>query len=135
MAGINRTPSEVGYGLTNALQSLAHAPIQTNRNPGVSDFANPGTLWVNKSTNSAFVNVGAAAGSAIWDGIANSSLTINSVPATSANQVVVVSGTGAPSLHLPKGSLYLRVDGSSTSTRAYIATNATGTWTNLVTAA
>lgn len=44
------------------------------------------------------------------------------------------SGAGAPSGAAPQGSLYLRTDGSSTSTRMYVATNAVGGWTNLVTA-
>jgi len=52
-----------------------------------------------------------------------------------AQTAAVQVGTGAPSHNAPKGSLYLRTDGSSTSTRAYIATDAVGTWTNLVTAA
>lgn len=49
----------------------------------------------------------------------------------------IVSGTGDPngSLSLPKGSYYLRLDGSSTSTRAYINTDGGTTWTNVVTAA
>lgn len=47
----------------------------------------------------------------------------------------IFAGSGAPTFNAPQGSLYLRTDGSSTSTRAYIATNTTGTWTNIVTAA
>lgn len=45
------------------------------------------------------------------------------------------SGTGAPSFTALKGSLYLRLDGSSTSTRAYINTNGSTTWTAVTTAA
>lgn len=52
-----------------------------------------------------------------------------------ANRPAVCAGTGAPTFNAPKGSLYLRLDGSSTATRAYIATNATGTWTAVTTAA
>lgn len=44
-------------------------------------------------------------------------------------------GSGAPSVSAPQGSLYLRTDGSSISTRAYINTDGATTWTNLVTAA
>lgn len=46
----------------------------------------------------------------------------------------VLSGEGAPSMNAPKGSLYLRTDGSS-GTRAYIASDAVGTWTGITTAA
>ena len=47
----------------------------------------------------------------------------------------VLSGSGAPTLAAPQGSLYLRTDGSSTSTRAYINTNGSTTWTAITTAA
>lgn len=47
----------------------------------------------------------------------------------------IYSGTGAPTFSAKKGSLYLRTDGSSTSTRAYINTNGSTGWTNIVTAA
>jgi hypothetical protein len=92
-------------------------------------------LWLNKLTASLFVCGGTANGKTIWYGIANAPLTVNSAVESAANQVNIFSGTGAPSFAAPKGSLYLRVDGSSSSTRAYICSVATGTWTNVVTAA
>ena len=47
----------------------------------------------------------------------------------------IVFGSGAPTASAPKGSLYLRTDGSSTTTRAYINTDAGTTWTAITTAA
>lgn len=47
----------------------------------------------------------------------------------------VLSGSGAPSMTAPKGSLYLRTDGTTTNDRAYINTDAGTTWTALTTAA
>jgi len=44
-------------------------------------------------------------------------------------------GSGAPTMTAPKGSLYVRTDGSSTSTRMYINTDGGTTWTNFTTAA
>lgn len=44
-------------------------------------------------------------------------------------------GSGAPTFAASKGSLYIRTDGSSTSTRMYINTNGSTTWTNFTTAA
>jgi hypothetical protein len=44
-------------------------------------------------------------------------------------------GSGVPTVSAAQGSLYLRTDGSSTSTRAYINTNGSTTWTALTTAA
>lgn len=49
---------------------------------------------------------------------------------------LIYSGSGAPSISAAvQGSIYLRTDGSSTSTRLYVATNTSGTWTNVTTAA
>lgn len=47
----------------------------------------------------------------------------------------ILSGGGAPSMTAPKGSLYLRTDGTTTNDRAYINTDAGTTWTALTTAA
>lgn len=44
-------------------------------------------------------------------------------------------GSGAPSITAPQGSLYIRSDGSSTSTRLYVNTTGSTTWTNVTTAA
>jgi hypothetical protein len=43
-------------------------------------------------------------------------------------------GSGAPTVAAAQGSLYLRSDGSSTSTRAYINTNGTTGWAAITTA-
>jgi hypothetical protein len=43
-------------------------------------------------------------------------------------------GSGAPTVSAAQGSLYLRSDGSSTSTRLYVNTNGSTTWTNVTTA-
>ena len=47
----------------------------------------------------------------------------------------IYMGSGAPTVAAAKGSLYLRTDGSSTSTRAYINTDGSTTWTAITTAA
>lgn len=47
----------------------------------------------------------------------------------------ITSGSGAPGSTQPKGSLYLRTDGSGANDRAYIATDSAGTWTAIVTVA
>jgi hypothetical protein len=43
-------------------------------------------------------------------------------------------GSGVPTLSAAKGSLYLRTDGSSTSTRLYVNTNGSTSWTAVTTA-
>jgi hypothetical protein len=52
---------------------------------------------------------------------------------TSTANFGVFFGSGAPTINAQAGSLYLRSDGSSTSTRSYISQGG-GVWTNLVTA-
>lgn len=47
----------------------------------------------------------------------------------------VFFGSGAPTLSAAKGSLYLRSDGSSTSTRTYVNTNGSTTWASLTASA
>ncbi len=47
----------------------------------------------------------------------------------------VFFGSGAPTITAAAGSLYLRTDGSSVSTRAYINTTGSTTWTAITTAA
>jgi hypothetical protein len=44
-------------------------------------------------------------------------------------------GSGAPTVSAAQGSIYLRSDGSSTSTRLYVNTNGSTTWTNFTSAA
>jgi hypothetical protein len=51
-----------------------------------------------------------------------------------AGNVQVLSGTGIPGGSAPKGSLYLRTDGTTTNDRAYINTNGTTGWTAITTA-
>jgi len=51
------------------------------------------------------------------------------------NGVTINAGSGAPTYSAAQGSMYLRTDGSSTSTRAYINTDGATTWTAVTTAA
>lgn len=57
------------------------------------------------------------------------------VKMSSTSNLGVFFGSGAPTLAAAQGSLYLRTDGSSTSTRLYVNTNGTTGWTNVTTAA
>ena len=55
--------------------------------------------------------------------------------ASSTAGLGIYVGSGAPTVSAAKGSLYLRTDGSTTSTRAYINTDGATTWTAITTAA
>ena len=74
-------------------------------------------------------NVTADSGVAVVAGGASAFL------ATSTAGLGVYVGSGAPTVSAAQGSLYLRTDGSSTSTRLYVNTNGSTTWTNVTTAA
>jgi len=45
------------------------------------------------------------------------------------------AGSGAPTFTAKQGSIYMRTDGSSSSTRMYINTDGATTWTAITTAA
>lgn len=53
---------------------------------------------------------------------------------SSTSNFGVFFGSGAPTLSAAQGSVYLRSDGSSTSTRLYVNTNGTTGWTNFTSA-
>lgn len=54
---------------------------------------------------------------------------------SSAAAFGIYYGSGAPSISAAQGSLYMRTDGSSTSTRMYINTTGSTTWTAVTTVA
>jgi len=54
---------------------------------------------------------------------------------TSTSGLGIYVGSGAPTISAAQGSLYIRTDGSSTSTRLYVNTTGSTTWTNVTTAA
>jgi len=58
-----------------------------------------------------------------------------SVPLDRATAPYMCSGTGAPTFAAPKGSVYIRLDGSSGTTRMYVNTNGSTGWTTVTTAA
>ena len=54
--------------------------------------------------------------------------------ATSTSGLGIYFGSGAPTVSAAQGSLYLRTDGSSTSTRAYVNSDGATTWVAITTA-
>lgn len=60
---------------------------------------------------------------------------MSNVYLTSTTRPHICAGTGAPTFTANKGSLYLNITGSSTSTRLYVNTDGATTWTNITTAA
>jgi hypothetical protein len=71
----------------------------------------------------------------LQDGIQFTYDTMTNVAIPSATQPSIVAGTGAPTFTAVKGTLYIRLDGSSTVTRLYINTTGSTTWTTIASAA
>ena len=65
--------------------------------------------------------------------IAYDAMTNTTIPAST--QPSICAGTGVPTFSAKKGTLYINLTGSSTSTRLYINTDGATTWTNLTSAA
>lgn len=54
---------------------------------------------------------------------------------SSSANLGIFCGSGAPTFSATQGAIYLRTDGSSTSTRLYVNTDGATTWTNFTSAA
>lgn len=61
--------------------------------------------------------------------------TTSGIKVSSTANFGIFWGSGAPTFTAAQGSLYLRTDGSSTSTRLYVNTTGSTTWTNFTSAA
>lgn len=86
-------------------------------------------------TSDGFANLGTATNR--WAALYANNIVIDNIVQTNSvtvNGLTITSGTGAPSASEPKGSLYLRTDGSTTNDRMYVATNNSGSWTAVITA-
>lgn len=124
------TPAIYGAGATNTGLGLSSS--------AEVDFIVGGTRY-GYINNTGLVLIGgtnATAGYLAWSGTA--------IPAggtagtgftfSSTSNFGIFFGSGVPTLSAAKGSLYLRSDGTSTSTRAYINTDGSTTWTAITTA-
>lgn len=125
--GITITPAAAASGVAVAVVSSG-----TNENITL-DAKGSGTITIGSVSTGAVIISGNAktviAGTLTAGGLTTCALQI----ATSGP--AIYSGSGAPSISAAvKGSLYLRSDGSSSSTRMYVASDAAGTWVAVTTA-
>lgn len=80
---------------------------------------------------------GANSATGIVYGITGTAITAGGVQAfgaTSTGTFGIYFGSGAPTVSAAKGSIYLRSDGSSTSTRLYVNSDGSTTWVAVTTA-
>lgn len=134
----NTASVATGVSITGAAAAgrVAVAAISSGTNEGLDlNAKGSGTIRVgNSSTGN--VLLGGGGGLVVASGTltAGGSLTCGVQVATSGP--LLYSGSGAPTISAAvKGSLYMRTDGSSTSTRAYVATDTAGTWASLTASA
>lgn len=90
---------QVSYGLTQPLINIFPAPIVALRNPATTDHAQIGTMWINRSTNSAFLLTSIVNNSATWTNLISgsgsfSSLTVTPGPTSLTGAFTVLPGTG-----------------------------------------
>ena len=140
MAIKGNTINAVGYGLTNALQSLAPQPILANRAPNVSDSKPIGSLWCWPATQEVWVNDGIVAGNSQWILISQggagvfSCLTVNPGPTVLDGAVTITAG--ANPVHISTtdnvaSAISLTTDGGTTET--IVITNTLGTGAGAIT--
>lgn len=69
----------------------------------------------------------------IEDGIQLAFNTMTNAPIAAASQPSIVAGSGTPTFSAIKGTLYIKIDGSTTSDRLFI-NNGTTNWVAITTA-
>jgi hypothetical protein len=116
----------------------------TNAAMNITTTANLSYLTVNSANSPTFTGAGTIGYDIITNLNAVGTITITTLTllrfacsSLAINGLTeITSGTGNPNTVVPaqQGSLWLRTDGSSSSTRAYINTNGSTGWTNIVTA-
>lgn len=133
----NTASVATGVAITGAAAAarVAIAAISSGTNEGLDlNAKGSGTVRIgNSSTGSVLIGGNAIttlSGTLTGGGVLTCALQV----ATSGP--LVYSGSGVPTISAAvQGSLYLRSDGSSTTTRMYVATNTAGTWTAVSTVA
>lgn len=68
MAALTQVPVQV-YDVRGDTVTLPPSTVSQNRNPGINDLAEVGSMWVNYLTNSAFILTSTAGASATWTDI------------------------------------------------------------------
>ena len=122
--------SENGFETISINSSTGTVTVTSTLGPAMSVTSLAATGAVTAASVSATGNVTADSATGLVAGGASAFIATNV-----AAGMGIYFGSGVPTVAAAQGSLYLRSDGSTTSTRAYINTNGSTTWTALTTAA
>lgn len=109
-----------------------------NGGTGASTLTDHGVLVGSGTSPIDALSVGATG--TVLAGVTGADPAFSATPAVTsvaigAGGLTITSGAGAPGSTQPQGSLYLRSDGGGVNDRMYIATDAIGGWTSVVTVA
>jgi len=121
--------SENGFQTISIDATTGAVTVTSTLGPAMSVTSLAATGAVTAASVTATGNVTADSATALVAGGASAFIATNT-----ANNMGIYVGSGAPTVSAAQGSLYLRSDGSSTSTRAYINTNGTTGWAAITTA-
>ena len=109
------------------------ANVDNTYDIGASGATRPRTIYVGTSVVAPAINA-----TGILTGLSATGTTAGGLQAIGVGTTAALGiyfGSGVPTVSAAQGSIYIRSDGSSTSTRLYINTDAGTTWTNVTTAA
>jgi len=127
--------TQTAYGLSQALINVFPVPIVSpSANPTTSNFAQIGTVWINKSANAAFILTSIVSNSANWINLVGgagvfTSLTVNPGPtnlSTVGNGAVTIgnsSNTAAVTINSGSGGVAVNGNGNSISFGSDAAAN------------
>lgn len=135
----NTASVATGLKVTGAAAAarVALAVISSGTNEGLDVNAKgSGTIRIGNSSTGAVLIGSGTNGPHVLSGTLTGGGLLTCALQIATSGPLVYSGSGAPTISAAvQGSIYLRTDGSSTSTRLYVATNTSGTWTPVTTAA
>lgn len=142
----NTASAVAGLKITGAATGGTVAVVVTDSGSNTNltiDGKGTGTIGIG-TVSTGVVTVGSVSGVSVTLGQVSNAPTFIAGTGVTAGGVVglalgstfikVCVGSGAPTLSAAQGSIYLRSDGSSTSTRLYVNTTGSTTWTNVTTA-
>lgn len=120
--------SENGFETISINQSTGTVTVTSTLGPAMSVTSLAATGAVTAASVAATGNVTADSATALVAGGASAFIATNT-----ANNMGIYVGSGAPTVAAAKGSIYLRSDGSSASTRLFVSDGGT-TWIAVTTA-
>lgn len=131
-SGTNTTVAvNTGDVLVVEPQEKATVRVENPSGAAISQFNDRRSFGPFKTARN--VKVTSVTGSVLYE--VSTAVSAGSLPLSPDMGLALFWGTGAPTLTAGKGSMYLRLDGASTSTRFYINTDGAATWTAGTTAA